>query len=1059
MTAQALTMDLRAVFLCRRGDVGIELPSRAFGHACFARFTGGDGAARRPYPLWSLLLFLLLLAGGLGAQEAANPSPDSFFIRSWQGQNGFPNNTIRAVTQTRDGYMWLGTDAGLVRFDGLHSQVFGLEEGLKNLQVSTLMEDSQGILWIGTYGGGVSRMEAGRLTSYSTRDGLAGDSVSCFLETTNGDIWIGTHTGLSSWHEGHFATLAKKVGPTLYYDLAKDSDGTIWAATVHDGLLHFQGKEYSNADWDPRLPKINVHNPRCTLLDSKNRLWVGLREREIWCRDQGAWTRYGTNDGFEFVTPYRLAETSDGNIWVGSLNEGLFYFQNGRFHNVRKKDGLSDNAVLSLYSGHDRFLWVGTQAGGLNRIGPKKIEVSHLMHEDTECQLRSLAQTTDGRLWVATFGQGIYRWQGEQSAQLPDWAFCDHLQAEAALAGRDGSFWWGATASVRQWKDGKMVYSYNEQWLNGDRAISLCEDREAGMWVGTYNGKAGLIKRQIVTPITGLSAKPITSLVQETDGTLWVGSLGGGLMRRQKDGKQTVFTTRDGLKSDLIRTLYLDAAGTLWIGTDGGGLSRWFKGRFDTFTTRQGLLDNIVLQILEDEDGSLWLGCNRGICRVSKRSLNSVASGQASAVYALPLGVPDGMPTEECVGNFGAALKTQDGQLCFSTKRGIVVIEPKRKSYQQGALPVVVLEDLRVDQTSMKTGAVLSDSLNGAGVPALAGSILGGRHHFEFRYAGINFDTPEKTRFRYRLDGTDSDWEAAGESCVAHFNFVAPGTHHFQVQACSLNEQWTRPGAEITFVVRPFWWQTAWFKTFSGLLCVGLIIGGVRWTERRRHLKRLERLRREQAMEQERIRIARDLHDELGSSLTYISMAITDLGQAQNASAGALTAKAEKISAFAVGTARTLDEIIWAINPRNDSLRSLLEYLTQYTREIFENTSIRCRFQIPENLSEAQLPPDLRHNLFLVVKEALNNALKYSQATEISLQARQDREQFEICLKDNGKGFNLAELPPTQQTKGLQNMRHRMESLGGRFTLETGPGQGTTLKLTMRLTHSDAANA
>ena len=994
-----------------------------------------------------LLLFLLLLGMSLRAQEAGLSPASAFFIRSWQGQNGFPNNTIRAVTQTRDGYLWLGTDAGLVRFDGLHSQVFGLPDGLKNLQVSALMEDSQGVLWIGTSGGGVSRMIRGRITSHSVSDGLAGDSIACFLEATNGDIWIGTHTGLSCWHQGRFETLAKAIGPTIYYDLAKDSAGTIWAATVHDGLLHFHGNEFTKSDWDPGQPKINEHNPRCVLVDSKDRLWVGLREKEIWCRDQGVWTRYGTNAGFDVVTPYQLAEASDGTLWVGSWNEGLFFFRDGRFHNLKKRDGLSDNAILSLYSGPDRFLWVGTQAGGLNRIGPQKIQVDHLMRGDTECQLRSLAQTADGGLWVATFGQGIYRWQGGQSAQLPDWAFCEHLQAEAALAGRDGSFWWGATASVRQWKDGKMIYSYNEQWLNGDRAISLCEDREAGMWVGTFNGKIGLLQGQTVTPVPGLSGKPITSLVQVPDGTLWIGSLGGGLARRQKDGTLTVFTTRDGLKSDLIRTLYLDAAGTLWIGTDGGGLSRWSKGRFDTFTTRQGLLDNIVLQILEDDDGSLWLGCNRGICRVSKRSFNSVVAGVAPAVYALPFGVPDGMATEECVGNFGSALKTRDGRLCFATKRGVVTIEPKRKAYQQGGLPVVVLEDLWVDQISLKTGAVLSDSLNASGISALPAAIVGGDHHFEFRYAGINFDTPEKTRFRYRLDRADSGWVSADGNCVAHFNGMAPGTHYFQVQASSLGEQWTRPGAEITFVVQPYWWQTVWFKALSGLLLVSLIIGGVRLQERRRHQARLEHLHREQAMEQERIRIARDLHDELGSSLTYISMAISDLAQAKAAGADALAAKAEKISAFAVSTARTLDEIIWAINPRNDSLRSLLEYLTQYTREIFENTGIHCRFEIPDNLSEAPLPPDVRHNLFLVVKEALNNALKHAQATEISLQARQDGEQFEISVQDNGRGFNPADLPATQQPKGLQNMRHRIESLGGRFTLETRPGQGTTLKL------------
>ncbi|MEI6076444.1 MAG: two-component regulator propeller domain-containing protein [Verrucomicrobiota bacterium] len=992
-----------------------------------------------------LLVLGLWLCPPLFAQEVLNNAEIPFLIRPWQNQQGLPNNTVNAITRTRDGYLWMGTDEGLARFDGLHCRVYGLPDGLKNLQVSALLEDNHGALWIGTSGGGLGRLLRGEIKTYTVNDGLSGDSISSLVEATNGDIWIGTHTGLSRWHQGIFQTMATQLGAMLVFDLARNRTGDIWAATLHNGLLRFQDEHFSVADGETGSI---TNNPRCVFIDRQNRVWAGLREKRLLCGENGKWTTYGTNEGFPEVVTYRLTETADGTLWAGSWNEGLYYRQNGRFRALQRKDGLSDDAILTLFAGPDSFLWVGTQSGGLNRIGAKKLSAYHLMDGASECQLRSLAQTADGELWAGTYGQGLYCWKGAQKGPLQDASAHGHLLVEALQAGRDGSLWWGAGPALYQWRNGKLIARFSDTpWLIGDRVWSLCEDRDTGLWVGTYNGKVGQLIQGKFTQHKGFSGKPVTSLAQETDGTLWIGSLGGGLTRLQNENL-TLFSTRNGLPSDLVRTLHLESDGTLWIGTDGGGLSRWSHGQLASFSVRQGLLDDIVLQILEDDDGNLWLGCNRGICRVSKRDLAAVAGGQAETVHALNLGVSEGMPAEECVGNFGGAMKTRNGILCFATAKGIVTIDPHAQG-QASALPAILMEEVLLDKQPLSNQSPTGSN------PAV--TIPAGRHALEFHYTGIGFEAPEKIQFRYRLEGFDPSWTDAGDIRVARYNYIPPGTYRFHVQAGNLNGQWNEPGAGMSFVVSAFFWQKPWFLVLLTSLLIGLLALGIRDLERRRYRARLKRMEQERAMENERVRIARDLHDELGSSLTYISMSITDIGQSPEVSAEKLKARVEKISGFAVRTARALDEIVWAVNPRNDSLRSLVEYLTQFTRELFENTQVHCRFQIAEDLPEVPLPPEMRHNLFLVVKEALTNSLKHSRATEISLSATTRGSQMEICLQDNGAGFDAVVIESRGERNGLENMRQRIAALGGQFAIQTRPGQGTTIQLTVDFPPGQAA--
>jgi signal transduction histidine kinase len=486
----------------------------------------------------------------------------------------------------------------------------------------------------------------------------------------------------------------------------------------------------------------------------------------------------------------------------------------------------------------------------------------------------------------------------------------------------------------------------------------------------------------------------------------------------------------NGLLSDWVRTLYLDAEGTLWIGTGGGGLSRLKKGRVATFTTREGLPDNTISQILEDDAGNLWLGGDRGIVCVSKHELEDLATQKIAAAYPQVYGRTEGMLSEECIsGVFPIGLRTKSGLLWFPTQEGIVVADPHHQTMGIPA-PAVVLEETLVD-----------------GVPDAAESLhlAPGKHRLEFRYTGLNFDAPERVRFRYRLEGLDSDWVEAGSSRSASFPYVPHGKYQFEVIAGNGEGGWNKTGASVSVTVQPYLWQTWWFQAPASLGLLAIIAATARVMEKRKLHRRLEQLERERALANERERIARDLHDDLGSSLARISL-LSGLLKTDRDNPSQVESHAVKISQSADQTVRALEEIVWAVRPGSDSLQSLVEYIAHFANELFDGGGIHCRLDLPHDLPALPLPPEVRHNIFLVVKEALANALKHAAAREVRIRAEVMGNALEIMVQDDGRGFDIK---GQSRGNGLGNMRRRAQAVGETVTIESRPGQGTTVRLSL----------
>ena len=535
---------------------------------------------------------------------------------------------------------------------------------------------------------------------------------------------------------------------------------------------------------------------------------------------------------------------------------------------------------------------------------------------------------------------------------------------------------------------------------------------------------------------SGLVDDTIRVIYQDREGNIWIGTNDG--LSKWRDGKFTNYREKDGLIGGVILALYEDAAGDLWIGTVGGGLVRMRNGKFTSYTRKQGMFADAAFEILEDDHGSLWMSCFEGLYRVRKKDLDDFDAGKISTLRCASYGKPEGLASVQCNGVAKpAGWKSRDGRLWFATTKGVAVVDPDIPV--NDAPPPMAIEEILADQKKIPMSAW---KLGGA--PEVAIEIPPGRGELEIHFTALSLQAPEKNRFRYKLEGADPDWVEAGARRVAYYNNLSPGKYRFLAQGCNNDGVWNRDGAAAAFVLLPYFWQTWWFIGLASLAGAGSIGGVAVFSEKQRSRRKLDRLEQQHALERERARIAKDIHDDLGSSLTRIAM-LSELAEADKAKPEEVQTHARKIAESARETVQSLDEVVWAVRPENDTWNSLVEYVSQYANAFFESTDIRCRLEMPLSLPPYHLSSEVRHSLFLIIKEALANILKHARASEVSIHVVEKPKMIEITVTDNGTGFDPDKIPAGQGRDGLQNMRERAAAIPGRFLLESAPGKGTKL--------------
>ena len=969
-----------------------------------------------------------------------------FTFQAWTTEQGLPQNSVRALVQAQDGYIWVGTDEGLACFDGVRFVPFDRRHGLRNGPVRTLFQDSSGYLWIGTTASGLTRFRDGQAALFTIQSGLPADSITALAEDNQGRIWVGTEGGLAVLERGHLAPVETsqfhgKMVTTLFRDVA----GTLWVGVAGAGVFHFvDGEFYPLAD---PSPDHLLQDPHCLLVDKSGRIWIGAGDDTVLCLDGERWERHDIRR--RLARPYvsSLVETPDGAVWAGTMSEGLFEFKAGRLDAIDARAGLLDNLVESLMVDREGNLWVGTGAG-LNRLRRSNLSVMEANRGLGYGAVQGLAEVRPGVIWAGKPSDGLYCWQDNRFSRLsPAGLTRRYLEVSSLLMSQDGSCWLAGANGVLRFRDPQDPKIEPEIYLPGLNVISLCEDSVGRIWAGTHEGglycaQGANWRAQTNFPQT----HGITALVAEKSGALWIGTEGGGVYWFRR-GVERHLDAENGLLSDLIRTLYLDREGTLWIGTAGGGLGRWRDGRVVNFTTREGLPDNTISQIVEDDEGRLWLGSNRGIVCVGRRDLEDWAEGKA--LYPRVYGRTDGMLSEECTGGYcPAGLRASSGLLWFSTLKGVVVVDPHQQVVKAPA-PAVLIEEVLVDgvPVSRQRLAAALAAASPASEPgpeiSPSGLVVGpGSHKIEFRYNALNFSAPEQVRFRYRLDKLDTGWQdpEKGSGRTVPYNLVPPGDYRFRVIACNSDGVWNEVGASLGLHVASYFWQTWWFTGLAGLLLLAAVGGTGRLVEIRRFQRRLKLLEQERALERERARIAQDLHDDLGSSLARLSL-LSGLVKADKDNPGLVETHAAKISQSADQTVRALEEIVWAVRPGSDSLQGLVDYIAHFANELFEGNRTRCRLDLPHELPDQPLPPDVRHNIFLIVKEALTNSLKHASACEVRVQAKISPQELEMTVQDDGKGFDPTRLAVRGKRNGLGNMAHRAQTIGGTLTCESVPGK------------------
>ena len=1003
----------------------------------------------RPQTLW----LIFLLAGVISARTALAAS--HYQIDVWQADDGLPQGTVNSVVQTPDGYLWLGTQNGLVRFDGIAFKVFNENNtpAIKNNRIVQLFADHEGVLWIGAEQGNLFRYQDGRFASYEMPGrGTTFNYARVFCDDADRGLWvISCEWQLLRLGRGGFTvpSASWKLDSLRPNSVASDESGGVCVGTEKELAV------WRNGNFKSVWNQTNEANFSVEYLASSRKpgWWVAgngrLRRFNAgrWVDDRGAY-------GWTNRPIYGLYEDSRDRVWVATLGAGLFrYDPDGTVLHLTTKDGLPTDFVRCVTEDREGNIWAGTQGGGLCRLKPAIFEPVSVRQGLSSDQVVSACEATDGTYWIGMNGSGIDHVTPGRVEHFDASQGLMNGHAWSILQDRQGVIWAGTWGGLFKLDHDHFVRVMDENQIGGV-VLALYEDQEGALWLGQQawgvltriqGGALSTIK------IPGTSASlDVRVLVEDRQGSLWVGTENEGLYRC-KDGQWAHFGKHEGLRNESVWSLYADADDTLWVGTCGGGLSRWHDGRLTTWTTQNGLVNDVICQILEDNRGKLWLGSYGGVFCVEKAELKPPSAGAETPINCVSYAKADGLPSIECQGGFEpSGFKARDGSLWFPTAKGFAVVNPDLVATNP-VPPVVIIEDVTVDGIVQKPGLPTD-------TPEPPPMIFQpGKQHFEFHYTATSLTAPAKVQFKYRMEGLERDWTSAGSRRSAAYSRLPPGDYKFQVIACNNDGVWNTQGDTLAVTMLPFIWQTGWFVVSASVVLVAVLIAAVRLVVTRRLHVKLERLERERMVERERARIARDIHDDLGASLTEISI-LSELAQNPGTPPPEAQADIRKIAAKSKALTQLLDEIVWAVNPVRDTLDNFVSYTCTYAEDYLRLAQIQCRLQLPPVVPELALRTDLRHGLFLVVKEALNNVVKHAAAIEVNLRMDLESANFVIRIQDNGTGFcvepKTARQPVGSGTQkaggeGLSNMRQRVESMGGRCEVFSEPGHGTLVRISV----------
>ena len=1028
---------------------------------------GGERMIYRQQRLLPLLAMVVLLATvssvrALGRQRHLN----EFGQQTWKSDSGLPQNTVHAVLQTRDGFLWIGTEGGLVRFDGVSFRTYSTETTpqLRSEIINDLKEDSSGALWICTTAGLV-RERGGVFTRFATGQGLPSDSVSAVFLPRKGGVLAFTGGGVAVLHgerfdlipgtedveaiDGSFAVVEDDSGwlrmPAGRRILSMRPDGSgLETAMIADGTIGEiralavlgtgevwigrrggvevlkDGGRANVASRDGPLSKEIT----ALLADGVGGMWIGTsRGLERWTG--GVVSQVGVAEGLVDAVVQRLFQDREGTLWV-LTNRGVARVVNEHVDVMQSRSRLT--GVLAIFEDREGSIWFGTDHSGLTVMREQAFATISEQDGLTASVVRAIYQDRSGTVWVGTNGGGLDRVDGGRVSALTRGAALSS-DVVLSIAETGEGLWVGTPNGLDLIRNGVVKVLTTENGLADDFVRSLYADRDGSLWIGTRNGlshyqNGGL---RSYSRLDGLGSDLIGAILRGRNGDLWIGTLGG--LSRLRGDEIVNYTTKDGLGSNAVTALLEDEDGTVWVGTQDAGLSRVRDGVIRALSPAKTGLPETVFGMLADMQGGVWLSSRKGIYRAGLARLNAAADGGSGFVAPTIYGVADGMRLSEgSSGGHPAAWRMRDGSLWFATLDGAATVTPESMA-KNDLPPRTAIERVLVNDQPI-------DSVMGS--PSKLLTLPPGGARIEVQYAGLSFVAPQKVRYRYRLAGFDKDWVEAGARREAFYTNVPPGHFRFLVVSSNNDGVWSTEPASFEMRVKPTLLQTWWFYALLVVAASGLVFAVYRW-------RVLTVKAQYQAVLQERGRIAREIHDTLAQGYVAISVQLEVAARLLESSKDAALKQLEETKALVRTSLADARSSIWNLRTQKDAemLPSLLAAMTE-SRASEGGAALKLEV----NGMYRPVSAAVEREILRVAQEAVANAVRHAEAKQIRVVLRYDASTLQLQVIDDGKGFTGASEDRSGNGHfGVQGMRERAERIGAKFAVRSRPGEGTLVDL------------
>ncbi len=983
-----------------------------------------SGVSSRSY---TIALFLFLCCP-LHAQQLP--------FRTFTSRDGLPRSEVHTLCQDSLGYIWCGTFDGFSRYDGASFANYEVPGGLGANAVNSLFPVAGGELWVATNGGGLSRWDAGNIRRYAVNpeDPLSQENrVNVVCTFGSGRILAGTDRGAFLFDGERFKPFrTESISPSTAVDLLfRDRSGTVWIGTSAGMFVtgDSAGSECRRIDM-PASPHVNA-----IAGDTAGGIWLAT-DAGI-CHLMPGDRPAGLPRVMQLPSPLRalslkrtraLLVDHQGALWIGADEDGLFRYFGGLLTNYTTTNGLPASRVSSLMEDRESNIWVATNAG-LCRLGTRRIVNYTLAGKLAHISVSAIAQDISGRIWFGT-PYGLTSLRGER---FTNYAVTDGLYSSYILSlivDRAGTVWIGTGEGLNRASGGRILRDpWNPAGSGRTTTVrSFFQDRDANVWVGWGRGFSAFRGRHVAdfTLPDSLVNTLVVALCRGPGGSLWVGTQGEGLFRysigSDASGHVTAQLSRhygrkEGLTDGNIRSLLADGEGTLWVGTRYGGAERlFFSGdsvcRIASYGPAEGLAGDWVMQMLQDHDGNLWFATNRGVDRLPVNG----------GMQTIRLNATHGMAGDDAQ----ALCEDRDGQIWIGATNGVTRYSPGEEQAIR-VPPPVYLQRFQV--------LGIDDSLAlGRGTADLGFD----QHSVSFEYIGLSYTDETAVRYRYMLGGIDADWSSPTVRRYVTYARLPPGRYTFSVAACAGETLWSPHPASFSFRIAAPFWASPLFIAGAALCALATAFGIHR-----------ARVRRLVAMERVRNRIAADLHDDIGSTLSSISvfsrLAEEELGESAPGAASII----RRIGASSQGVMESLDDIVWMIRPGNDSLDIITTRIREYATAMFEARGIRFTLSVPAGLDEMRMSLEDRRQLYLIIKEAVNNIVKHSSCSFARLDIAVRKKDLLVTIQDDGQGFDSS---LHLRGNGIANMRERASAMGGHLTIESGTEGGTTINLRTRIT-------